>query len=260
MERQVEDVESARDFIANLSVPVEGGLESFTDQKLLSEPDFKAPGPMSVAVGSQIASFSETVNANLRPLITNAFLLAQLAADKRLETGDANSVDWYETYTSTLGRIGFVDEASDMAFRSIQGSHLEVYQEITGVLTTLLGPAASLSASVLAVLNGLATMSKETPWITLFQSRSQRAHANQFQISHASTDKDATRVTLFGFELNAHRSVTQVLFFRLENAGATLRKFTRTLTLNEEVLEGTAKLIADKLARRTKQYVAAIEF
>lgn len=253
-------VAEALAFVESVEIPASGlagGLEAEVESDL-PKPDFDREGGVSVVVGSQIAGFAAGVPPKLRAQISDAFLLAQLAADKAIEGGGAGP-EWYDTYVATLGKLGWTAESTDRTMRVVAGGAAEVHREILSVVTLLLGPGAVAAASVLAVLNGLAAMDKDAPWITLFQRRSQRANANQFQISNASIEEGAPVVRLVGFDLDAARSVTQVLFFRFGQSDATLRQFSQTMSVNESVFGAAAPKVAEKLGTRVSEAIAAIE-
>lgn len=253
-----ETLSAALAFVESVDLPgAPRGLEA-TVTGDLPPPDFESPEGLSVAVGSQIASFAAEVPPKLRAFIADAFLLAQLAANKAIEGGGTGE-DWYATYVATLGRLGWTAESADRSMRNVGGGSAEVHREIISVVTLLLGPGAAAAAGVTAVLNGLANMERDAPWITLFQRRSQRANANQFQISTAAIEAGKPVVRLVGFELDAERSVTQVLFFRFGQADATLRQFSQTMSVNERLFEQVGPRVAEKLGHHVAEDIAGIE-
>ena len=66
------EIDSNEDFAFE---SIEGGVAAI-------QPQFKDSEDQSVLVGSQISGFSADVPKELRPMLTNVFLLAQLVADK----------------------------------------------------------------------------------------------------------------------------------------------------------------------------------
>ncbi|MEM1143490.1 MAG: hypothetical protein AAGI88_12980 [Pseudomonadota bacterium] len=223
-----------------------------------AQPDLSKRVSQTVAVGSQIASFAEGFEPTLRPAISNAFLIAQLAADKLLEDEGGDTDDWYNKYVEVLGGIGMISENAEETFKEITGTSTEVHKEILPVLTGLLGPAMAGATALISVLEGLQNMDKDAPWITLFDKRSQRARANQFQISHAETDEKALKITLAAFALNAEKSVTRVLFFRFAASEARLRHMTRKLSVNHAAFTAAAPIIEERLGQATRDFIADI--
>ncbi|WP_353474425.1 hypothetical protein PVT71_20980 [Salipiger sp. H15] len=250
-------VAEALAFVESVEIPgPPGGFEAAESD--MNPPDFGAAGEQSVAIGSQIAGFAESVPADLRRFIADAFLLAQLAATKAIESGGTGA-QWYDTYVATLGKVGWTAESADRSMRVVAGGSAEVHKEILSVLALVLGPGAAAAASVIAVLKGLDNMDRQTPWITLFQRRSQRANANQFQISTASVEQGVPVVRLVGFDLDASRSVTQVLFFRFGQSDATLRQFSQTMSVDEPLFRAAGPKIAERLGAHVGEEIAAID-
>ncbi len=234
-------------------------LESTRDQEAPPPPSYKEDGAQTVAVGSQIAEFASSVPADLRPQITNSFLLAQLAANKDHGGQAGEPRKWYERYVEVLANIGWVIEGEDFSKQEVGGSAIEVHKAIMPVLTVALGPAVAAAAMVTAVLKGLQEMDKDTPWITLFDRESRRASANQFQVSYAEAPEGkAPRVSLAAFELNAKRSVTQVLFFKFSGSEATLEHVSSKLSMNESIFRTVQPVVEDKVADYVTGYVTDI--
>jgi hypothetical protein len=255
----ISDPASARQFVNNVDLPdaPEFGIERGGDPTAL--PVYEAK-EQAVAVGSQIAEFSKRVPAPLRPAISNSFLLAQLAANKHLSKTGGNSRDWYAKYNEVLANIGWVVEDSGQSMKEVKGSGLQVHQEILPLVTAALGPAVAAAAIVTATLKGLANMNKDSPWITLFDHQSQRAHANQFQVAYIDAPQSSMPViTLAGFELDAKRSVTQVLFFKVSSAEAKLRHYSSKVSMNQGVFDAVQGAVQQKVASFVAGYVAAVD-
>ena len=223
-------------------------------------PSYRANAPQALAIGSQIAEFAASVPAALRPHIANSFLLAQFAANSFIKSVGGGTKEWYDRYSYVLANSGWVVESEAAAVRDVSGSRLEVHQEIIPVLAAVLGPAVAAAAIVTAALNGLANMAKDTPWITLFNRESQRARANQFQISHVDAPNGGSpQISLACFELDAQHSVTQVLFFKFSDARATLRHFTSKLTINEPIFVRMQSLVEQRIADQVGAFIAGID-
>ncbi len=252
------DAKTAMHFVESTELPgLPEGLEGI-EITAPDLPEFDKPD-LAVTVGSQVASFADDVKPELRQQISNAFLFAQQAADKRLERlGEASSKSWYDTYVDVMSQIGWIREDASVVVREVTGTSLHVHKEIIPIVAAALGPAAA-TATVVNVLKGLQNMNQDSPWITLFQSASQRASANQFQISHTTQEEGTPRIRLVNFELDAERSVTQVLFFRLDTNKAELRHFENKMAVNEPIFGQVAPVIANRLADRIAGNILAIE-
>jgi hypothetical protein len=255
----IEDPDAARAFLSRLEVLGESRVREGFRPEGIEEPTYEADTPQTVTVGSQIAEFAKSVPQALRPQISNSFLLAQLAANKTIE-GGGGSREWYDRYVEVLANIGWMVEGEAITERDVSGSSLRVHQEIIPVIAAALGPAVAAAAMVTAILNGLAAMDSDNPWITIFDRESQRASANQFQISYADAPEGAApQISLTCFELNAQRSITQVLFFKFSDSRATLRHFGSHLSMNAGVFEAVEDMVQEKVTEYVTNYVTAIE-
>lgn len=249
----------ARQFVEELEVP---DVPDFAIERAGGSSALPKYGTedQAIAVGSQIAEFSERVAAELRPDISNSFLLAQLAANKEISKNGGGSRAWYAKYNEVLANIGWVIEGSGQSMRELKGSGLEVHKEILPVIAAALGPAVSAAALVTKALEGLAAMDKDSPWITIFDHQSQRAEANQFQIAYIDApNRAAPTITLAGFELDARRAVTQVLFFKFRSEEAKLRHYTSNISMNTSVFHAVQSAVTEKVAKYVTGYVAAID-
>lgn len=167
----VSDPAAAQRFVERIELPgaPERAREASSDDGLPAS-SYEANTQQAVVVGSQIAEFAARVPLNLRPQISNSFLLAQLAANKQL-SGGGDSQAWYSKYCEVLANTGWVMETNAFNERDVAGSTLQVHKEILPVIVAALGPAAATAAIITAALDGLEKMSRDSPWITLFQSR-----------------------------------------------------------------------------------------
>ena len=212
----------------------------------------------AIAIGSQIAEFAGDVPVDLRADIANSYLFAQLAADRALEDEGGGTRSWYQRYVNTIASTGWIVLSNDESFREVSGSTMEVHKEIIPIVTAALGPAVTAGAIVVKVLEGLAVMDDDNPWVTLFERESQRATANQFQVSYASMEQGVPQSTLVCFELDAARAITQVLFFNFSTTDAKLTHFNAQLSLNTGIFAQTAPIVAERIRSFLLSQIAEI--
>lgn len=249
----------ALEFVESVELPEKSIFESTGEGPIdIVPPGFTEQIEQTVTIGSQLAGFANNVSPELRPHISNSFLLAQLAANRHLKDHGGSSQDWYRQYIHVLSNIGWVIEGDASSVREVEGTTLQVHKQIIPVLTAALGPGAAAATTIINVLNGLAEMESDQPWITLFQRESQRASANQFQFSFASMDGGAPRMTLACFELDASKSITQVLFFKFSESNAKLRHFEVKLSINESVFGRVKDTIAERVGSFLVDFVSDV--
>lgn len=253
MNRSVRDIQ---DYVSTLDLPTprarRGGEAAAPKVAFTSDQEV-------VTVGAQLAEFSDKVPAELRPLIANSMLLAQLAADKSASQTE-NVMDWHMKYREVLGKVGWQVEDEEVKERVITDRDLSVHKAIIPVLTTLLGPAAAATSMVITVLNGLQEMDTGSPWITMFDQQSQHARGAKFQISYVDTDANQSpTIKLLSCTIDAERKITQVLFFKFSSHRAKMNDRSSTLSTNRDVLNAGKDAINTKVASFINDFVANID-
>ena len=161
---EITDPNAAHDFIDGIDLP---RMTPATKERLAAEtggapPVYRDGESQVIAIGSQIAEFTADVPAALRPQIANAFLLAQLAANRAVETTGAGGSAWYRAYVEVLANTGWILERDESSEREMSGTSNEVHKEIIPLLTLLLGPGVAAAAMVTAVLEGLSNMDRDS--------------------------------------------------------------------------------------------------
>lgn len=243
----IKPAEVIRHFVLSLDLP-----EAGPSYEAVAEPPHFTAGREVVAVGAQLTEFSDKVSAELRPLIANSMLLAQLAANKA--TAQASDVfAWHLKYRDVLSNIGWRIQASDEQVQNVSNQNLGVHKAIIPVLTAMLGPGVAAVSMVVSVLRGLSEMDTSSPWITLFDQSSQSAKGARFQISYVDVDEHGEpAISLLAVGIQADRTITQVLFFKFSAQKAELRKSTSALGTT------AARLMADKdvIAGRVQSFIS----
>lgn len=212
-----------------------------------------------VAVGPQLAEFSGQVPVELRPMISNSMLLAQLAADKSASQSD-NVLDWHAKYRDVLSKVGWQVNDSQDQLRQVTDKNLSVHKAIIPVLTNLLGPAAAATSMIVTVLKGLEDMNKDSPWITLFERQSQHVKGAKFQLSYVDSDASgAATIKVLSCAIKAERTITQVLFFKFSSQRAEMHDRSTQLSTNRDVLNAGKDSIAAKVGSFINDFVEGIE-
>lgn len=250
-------------FLESIDLPPDmmGGVELETvGGAAPAKPDFAKDGGQNVVVSNQLAGFSEDVPHDLRSAIANVMLLAELAADKKQGSGDISLDTWMGHYVGTLNKLGWRSSGFGDTSRALTGTSVEVHKAIVPVLTAVLGGAAvGVASTILSVLDGLKEMHKNQPWFTLFDRRTQRARANQFQISQVSMEGGEPSITLFAFMLDAGSAITQVLFFRFSSDEATLSHAHQKVSINPVLLKDFEARVTAKLSTHLDGALADID-
>jgi len=253
---------SARAFVSGVELPRakarrrDGPAEALT----LQEMGFDAAKDQAALVGSEIVSFVSGVTAERREAITNAALLAQLAATKAVP--DETNIDaWYRKYFETLKKVGWV--LQDYEFKEYEEASqgFEAHQAILEVAALFMGAAAPAAMLVLTTtLKALQSMGKDNPWITLFDRQSRVSTVARFQVSIAEQEPGGQFIVrTMAFVLSAKSTITQVLFFKATENQAKLRYHSGKVTVDAAVLEGVSAAIKAKLVAHARDFIHTLD-
>lgn len=245
---------NARNFVQQAKLP-EAVRRRDARLKEAITTSFETAKSEAAVVGSDAISFVRGVTAERREAIVNSSLLAQLMANAK--TKDAYELyAWYDAYFDVLTNIGWVVQQKDFAEYHHSSQNFEAHEAVLAVATTLLGNAPTALALVKTTLDALHSMDADKPWITIFNRECQQAKTAHFQITLAEQDEDGQFfVTLMAFGLEAKSSITQVLFFRVEEQEATLRHSSGKVTINTTVLDALRPVLKAKLVEHSLEYV-----
>ena len=250
------DVPSALAYVRKLDLPLARSMVGAAKDEVIGFDAFKK---QITVVGSEVVSFVEGISAQRRQDITNATLLAQLAANKKV-TDREDILAWYDSYFDVLTNVGWVLQDRGFSEYTEKADGLETHEAILKVAAVLLGGTPIALAVVTQTLEAMKSMDKDNPWITIFNRESRTAKAARFQISLTEQAGDGQfMVTTMAFALNAKLTVTQVLFFKIHKNEATLKHFSGKVTINEEVLSSVRDVVKAKLVGRTRDFIAVVD-
>jgi hypothetical protein len=209
----------------------------------------------AAVVGSELVSFATGVAPQWRQDLINCSLFAQLWA--KAEVADPKRIfDWYEAYFSALQQLGWMVQDQGFAVYVETSKNFSAHEAILKVAEGLLMPSMGSLALVKTTLDALASMSEDSPFLTLFSQESQQASAARFQISLAEQSADGgLSVALMAFGLEAKTSLTQVLFFKSLASQATLRHCSGKVSVNTPMLEALRPDLTAQLQEHARSFI-----
>lgn len=247
------DLDAARHYVARLDVPAAFGAAEPPDL------GFDTAKQQAVVVGSAVLSFDNGVESEFRSAVSDSALLAQLVAD-RTQNAALDPIAWFDAYFAVLGNIGWVIQARDTATYDIKTDGMEVHEAILDVIAAFIGPVPGAAKLVTLALESLQKMDKDSPLITIFEKNSQHAQVGRFQFTTIRQEADGGLLAeAMAFALNAERTITQILFFKLSKSKQTLRRSLGTISLNREALTRLQPVIRQKVQSHMAEFVAALE-
>ena len=202
----------------------------------------------AVAIGPQLTEFSDKVPQSLRPAISNGLLLGQLAADKAT-LGQNDPWAWFTTFNGVMTKIGWLGTVSEVNEQVISDKNAELHKAIIPIVTAVFGPAAAAGSIILAVLNGLDSMSADAPWITLFERKTNNVRAAKFGLSYVDGgDGGGANLKTVYFALEGSRILTQVLLFKFSTSDAKIKSAQSQMTLSTDTIAQTGATLEQKVA------------
>jgi len=212
-----------------------------------------------IAIGSQLTEFTAQVAQVIRPAVSNSLLLAQLAADKVNPVGQDPKA-WFLAFNTVLGKIGWMPVGGVETTQEVSDRSAELHKAIIPVLMAALGPAAAAGSIVISVLQGLQSMNEDSPWLTLFQRKTQGASMAQFGLNFIDGgDAGGAALKAIYFSLTATRVITQVLFLKLSEANATVRTERREAMLSAAAIEAAQDALQAKIGPHIADNIKSIE-
>jgi hypothetical protein len=209
-------------------------------------------------VGSGVFSFAQGVTAEVREAISDSALLAQLVASKKV-SATQNPLDWYSAYSDVLQNVGWTLQEGGWTDYSAKGTAIEVHDKILEVIAAALGPAPAALAIITATINALQSMNASSPWITIFSRESQKARIARFQIGLVEKEENSDIfISMLACLIEAQDTITQVLFFKFKNAGASFKANSGKISINRPALIDLSPLIRTKVRAYQMDYLSTV--
>lgn len=253
--------EEAKAFIGQVELPPrELAVRAIAQDGEAPVPVFSNSESQSVVVGSDVVSFVGGVEADLRSAVANSLLLAQLAARKKVPDGE-RIFDWYDAYFDTLQGMGWGLAAGGFSKVEESAQGFEVHEKIMLVAASLLGPGATVALAVVqATVDALKAAGADNGWITIFDRETLHASAARFQMAIVQPAEGVEVVLkLMAFGIEAKKTVTQVLLFRIKKSQAMLRKNEATLGMARDTLLDVAEDIRVRVRDFQRAFIASVE-
>jgi hypothetical protein len=245
---------SARAYLTNLDLPSQPRGASFE-----AAPEFTGERQV-VTVGAQLTEFGEAVSADLRKMIADGMLLAQLAADKEASKNPQDVFAWYNKYVEVLKNIGWLMKDLEFQIEKVDNSVVSLHRAIIPVIAAMLGAQVAVLPLVLNVLRGLEEMNKDSPWITLFDQSSQHAQGAKFQVGYVDANAQGEpQIVLVCFGIDARRRITQVLFLKSTADEATVKKGSTTLANTVDRLNASKDVIGGRVGPFINDFIKSVD-
>jgi hypothetical protein len=208
--------------------------------------------PQTIVAGSNLIAFDEATSATVRSAVSDALLLAQLAADAAKDTV-RTPVEWYAKHREVLGNLGWREAAYSQVEEKFSSNDAVVHKAIIPFLTVAFGAAAAAGSLIIEALNQLSEMDKKSNWMTLYNRKSKRLGVTDLQFTAVERQGDDITAKLVGAVLSGDYGKTQVLFFQFKSGEADFRLVRGSFSTPENSLA----LIEEKLRAKLDKFIPA---
>jgi hypothetical protein len=213
--------------------------------------------PNGFVSGSNLVSAEEGVSALTKSVVALSLLAAQRVADN--DEGVKSPDQWIQRYNDVLVNLNWSQEHQSYVTREFDRQDFAVHQAIVPLLQTALGGAAGAMSMIASVLTQLQEIEKNSPWITLFDSQSQRFDVNEYLFTTIDENDGLARLSMAAARFGAEYGKTHVLFFKVTQLNARFDMAESRMTSNVALLEEMNEALKLKLARQTSAYIQEMD-
>jgi hypothetical protein len=157
-----------------------------------------------------------------------------------------------------LGHIGWILQSKTWEDRTGDNAAIEMNQRILEVLPVAFAGGAAV-AVLTAGINALKKMGGNSPWITLFRREALKQKIERFQIGSVEATGDAKlSVSLLQCLFEAKKTITQVLFWKFTDVGASFRARAVEAGINRRVMLQMKPTIQNRISAYQAEYLSSI--
>lgn len=212
--------------------------------------------PDSIITGSNLLGFSNSTTQTLRSSVALCLLAAQRVAstDTVIQSPD----QWIDRHNTVLKNLGWVIEDGGRIESTFDAIDSTIHEAIIPFLTTAMGGAIAASSLIIKALEQLNEMDKDSPWFTLFDTKSQRFDVSEFQFTSVDIAEENVQLRMAAARFDAAFGRTQVLFFKLDQDSAKFIMSNSTMRTNTSSLELINNALKNKMNTLIKDYITAL--
>lgn len=212
--------------------------------------------PESYVNLKSVISIAASVKTQHREDLLNSLLLAQLVASKK-HPDEAQTMEWYATYTEVLINIGWNVQSRQFSDFTTSKSIFEMDNAILDILGAAVG--GSYMAVIVKTLEAFKKLSDSDNKIIAFEKNTHSLKKGSFQVGMATAEDDALAVNMGAFVLSSTNEIKNILFFKSGKDQFELKVSLIEMTLNESIYRTVRTDIANKLTSHISRYVAELE-
>lgn len=212
--------------------------------------------PAAFVDGGSVVAFVADVSGQNRQDVLNSTLLAQLAADKQFNR-ETDVMDWYNYYSTVLGKVGWVAQGFNWQKYSSQEMSFTMDKAVLEIAAAALTGQEELV--VAAALEAMKNLPEKDGRLTLFNHSASSDTEGNFQISVCTETNGAVAMKTMAFYYNADQQSTDVLFFNFSSSSTTLNQATVVQSLNSDVYAQVRNSVLTKLGQNAQNFVLDLD-
>ncbi len=212
--------------------------------------------PAAFVNGGSVVAFVADVSGQNRQDVLNSTLLAQLAADKQFNR-ETNVMDWYNYYSTVLGKVGWVTQGFNWQKYSSQEMSFTMDKAVLEIAAAALTGQEELV--VTAALDAMKNLPEKDGRLTLFNHSASSDTEGNFQISVCTETNGAVAMKTMAFYYNTEQQSTDVLFFNFSSNSTTLNQATVVQSLNSDVYGQVRNSVLTKLGQNAQNFVLDLD-
>ncbi|HWR13780.1 MAG TPA: hypothetical protein VN577_03065 [Terriglobales bacterium] len=198
--------------------------------------------------------FPPEATPEIRESVALSLLAAQRVAsyDKSILTPE----QWIERHKEVLQNLNWTVEGGGTVRQEFKDIDVAVHKAIIPFLTAAFAGLAWTLIST--ALTQLQEMDKDSPWITLYNAKSQRFQITEYQFSTVKVEGNQVHMRMASARFDAEYGTIQVLFVRVKKEHAKFDSVVSKLNAQADLLIGMNAELKKKLAEITKEYIQSI--
>lgn len=211
--------------------------------------------PDGVVASNVMLDLSNVTDPDVRSSLSLSLLFASRYATN--EAGQEDPDAWLSAYQTALVGLGFGTSNLASITHSFSKKGATVHENLIPFLTVAFG-GASIGPIILAALEQLDDMDKDSPWITLFDREARRVDVHEMHFAAAYAGPTDTEIRYVVARLNVEQTVTQVLFFKVTDSSAKFTSQTMALRANNSLLAVYENELRSRLQHQVTTFLKSI--
>lgn len=207
-----------------------------------------AESQAAYVVGGSIISFVEGVDSQSTQDVVNSTLLAQLAADKKVDRYK-QQMDWYNFYIDVISKLGWQRERPEFNPFHPEGNPFSLEDVLTEIGGSLLNSEGE--AILKKTIQTIKSLEQGNQNVRLFETSSHSQQNSNFQIGIVNSPGGAVSMDMMAFSVSSTVNIPDLWGGSFSSADTTFNVAKLRLRLNQGLYASVRNSVISKLGSRT---------